>query len=397
MRSIVLRGRGTEVERLERLLRDVRAGDSRALVVTGEAGVGKSALLEHLAASATGCEVARATGVQAESELAFGTLHQLCAPLLRHLDRLPDPQRDALGTTFGLRTGPAPDRFLLGLAVLSLVAEAAADRPLVCLIDDAQWLDTGSAQVLGFVARRLMAESVALVFALRDTDPHPALVGLPRMVVEGLPPDDARALLDAAVPGPLDRRVRDRIVAETRGNPLALLELPLGLTHAELAGGFGLSSAAGLSGRIEDSFRRRLVKLSPDQRRLVLLAAADPLGDPGLLWRAAAAARDLGRDSRPPTRSRACCSGTSWSRSAIRSCARPPTGRPRPNNGGRRTARSPRPPIPWPTPTAGPGTWRWRPPAPTRPSPVSSIARPAAPGRAAGSRRRPPSSNVPRP
>ena len=172
--------------------------------------------------------------------------------------------------------------------MLSLVAEAAADSPLVCLIDDAQWLDTGSAQVLGFVARRLMAESVALVFALRDTDPHPALVGLPRMVVEGLAPDDARALLDAAVPGPLDRRVRDRIVAETRGNPLALLELPLGLTHAELAGGFGLSSAAGLSGRIEDSFRRRLVQLSPDQRRLVLLAAADPLGDPGLLWRAAA-------------------------------------------------------------------------------------------------------------
>ena len=288
MRSIVLRGRGTELERLERLVRDVRAGDSRALVITGEAGVGKSALLEHLAASATGCEVARAAGVQAESELAFGALHQLCAPLLRHLDRLPDPQRVALGTTFGLRTGPAPDRFLLGLAVLSLVAEGAADSPLVCLIDDAQWLDTGSAQVLGFVARRLMAESVALVFALRDTDPHPALVGLPRMVVEGLPPDDARALLDAAVPGPLDRRVRDRIVAETRGNPLALLELPLGLTHAELAGGFGLSSAAGLSGRIEDSFRRRLVQLSPDQRRLVLLAAADPLGDPGLLWRAAA-------------------------------------------------------------------------------------------------------------
>jgi DNA-binding CsgD family transcriptional regulator/tetratricopeptide (TPR) repeat protein len=283
----VLRGRGTELERLERLLRDVRAGDSRALVITGEAGVGKSVLLDQLVDRATGCRVARAAGVQAEAELAFAALHQLCTPLLDHIDRIPEPQRDAVATTFGLRTGPAPDRFLLGLSVLSLLAAATADRPLVCAIDDAQWLDRASAQILGFVARRLMAESVALVFARRDTDPDLFLTDIPETVVRGLPPEEAQALLAGAVPGPLDQRVRDRIVAETRGNPLALLELPRGLTHAELAGGFGLVGADGLSGTIEDSFRRRLTQLSPDQHRLALLAAAEPLGDPALLWRAA--------------------------------------------------------------------------------------------------------------
>ena len=282
----MLRGRDTELERLELLLRDVRAGESRVLVISGESGVGKSALLEHLVEQSFGCRMARAAGAQAEADLDFAALHQLCTPLLGHLDRLPEPQRDALGTTFGLRAGPVPDPFMLGLAVLSLVSDAASERPLVCTIDDAQWLDQSSAQVLGFVARRLVAESVAMVFARRDTDSALSLAGLPEMVLGGLRPEDARALLRAVIPGPLDQRVQDRIVAEARGNPLAILQLPRGLTHSELAGGFGLSSADGLAGRIEDSFRRQLALLSSDQRRLALLAAAEPLGDPYLLSRA---------------------------------------------------------------------------------------------------------------
>jgi DNA-binding CsgD family transcriptional regulator len=284
----VLRGRAPELERLEQLLRDVRAGDSRALVVSGEAGIGKSVLLEDLTdrATGTGCRVVRAAGIQAEAELPFAALHQLCTPLLDRLGHLPEPQRDALGTTFGLRTGPAPDPFMLGLAVLGLVADVATERPLICVVDDAQWLDHASAQVMGFVARRLGAESVAFVFARREADRDQSLTALPEMVLGGLRAEDARQLLASVIPGPLDPRVRDRIVAETCGNPLALLELPRGLTHAELAGGFGLSGADGLSGRIEDSFRRRLAQLSSDQRRFALLAAAEPLGDPGLLRRA---------------------------------------------------------------------------------------------------------------
>ena len=283
----MIRGRGAEQERLERLLGDVREGRSRALVVAGEAGVGKSALLEHVADAASGCRVVRATGVQAEAELAFATLHQLCAPLLGHLDALPGPQSDALRTAFGLQDGPAPDRFLLGLAVLGLLAEAASEGPLVCLVDDAQWLDHASAQVLGFVARRLATESVALVFGRRGAEPDPTLAGIPEMAVGGLPTADAQALLDSVVRGPLDPRVRDRIVAETRGNPLAILELPRGLTHAQLAAGLGADHPGGLTARIEDSFRRRLDRLSPGQRRLALVAATEPLGDAALLWRAA--------------------------------------------------------------------------------------------------------------
>jgi len=282
-----MRGRGSEQERIEQLLREVRAGQSRALVVSGEAGVGKSALLEHVAERATGCRVARAAGVQAEAELAFATLHQLCSPLLDHLGAIPAPQSEALSMAFGLRHGPAPDRFLLGLSVLSLLAEAAAERPLVCIVDDAQWLDHASAQVLGFVARRLAAESVALVFARRGVDPGPSLAGIPVMVLGGLSPSDAQALLDSVVHGPLDQQVRDRIVAETQGNPLAILELPRGLTRAELAAGLGVDQPGGLTARIEDSFRRQLGQLSPDQRRLALVAAAEPLGDAALLWRAA--------------------------------------------------------------------------------------------------------------
>jgi hypothetical protein len=270
---------------LDGLLEAVRAGESRALVVRGEPGVGKTALLEYAVGewSESGFRVARAVGVESEMELAYAALHQLCAPVLDRVERLPGPQRDALGVAFGLSAGDAPDRFLLGLAVLSLVSEVAEERPLLCLVDDAQWLDRASAQALAFVARRLLAESVALVFAVRE--PSEELDGLPELVVKGLRDGDARALLDSAVRGPLDERVRERIVAETRGNPLALLELPRELTHAELAGGFGLPDARELSGRIEDSFRRRLEPLPVETRRLLLVAAAEPVGEPVLVWR----------------------------------------------------------------------------------------------------------------
>jgi DNA-binding CsgD family transcriptional regulator len=278
-------GRRGECDLLDRLLDAVRAGESQGLVVRGEPGVGKTALLDYLVEQASGCRVARVAGVEAEMELAFAGVHQLCAPMLHRLERLPAPQRAALRTAFGLGPGSAPDRFLVGLAVLSLLSEVAEEHPLLCLVDDEQWLDRASAQVLGFVARRLAAESIALVFAARV--PGDELAELPELVVEGLGEDDARALLDAVLTGPLDVRVRDRIVAETRGNPLALLELPRGLTPAALAGGFALPDAMPVSGRIEESFRRRLDALPADTRELLLVAAAEPVGDPVLVWRAA--------------------------------------------------------------------------------------------------------------
>jgi DNA-binding CsgD family transcriptional regulator len=281
----VLHGRRSEREALGRLLAAVRGGQSRVLVVCGEAGVGKTALLESAIGSASGVGVLRAVGVESEMELAFAALQQLCAPMLGRLDRLPVPQRDALGVAFGLRAGDAPDRFLVGLAVLSLLAEVAEEQPVLCVVDDAQWLDRASAQALVFVARRLLAESVALVLVTRE--PGDDLEGLPRLAVEGLGDGDARALLGSVLRVPLDERVRERIVAETRGNPLALLELPRGLTPAELAGGFGLLDALGLSGRIEDSFRRRFAGLPAETQRLLLVAAAEPVGDPVLVWRAA--------------------------------------------------------------------------------------------------------------
>ena len=280
-----LLGRRSESEALDRLLAAVRAGESRALVVRGEPGSGKTALLEYLVEQASGCRVARAAGVQSEMELAFAGVQQLLAPMLDRLERLPGPQRVALATAFGLSPGSAPDRFLVGLAVLSLLAEVAEERPLVCVVDDEQWLDRASAQVLAFVARRLVAESVALVFAARV--PSDEVAGLPELLVEGLGEGDARALLDAVLTGPLDVRVRDQLVSEARGNPLALLELPRGVTPAELAGGFGLPGVVPLAGRIEESFRRRLEALPADTRALLLVAAADPVGDPLLVWRAA--------------------------------------------------------------------------------------------------------------
>ena len=286
-RDPTLRGRRRECEALDRLLLDVRAGQSRALVLRGEAGVGKTALVHYLVQRASGCRVARAVGVESEMELAFAALQQLCAPFLSRLERLPGPQRAALDTAFGLSTGEPPDRYLVGLAVLSLLADVAEERPLVCVVDDAQWLDRTSAQVLAFVARRLVAESVAMVFAVRESGDEQDLTGLAEFAVHGLGDGDARALLKSVVTGPLDERVRDRIVAETHGNPLALLELPRGMTPAELAGGFGPPAAPALSSRIEDSFRRRLLPLPPATRRLLLVAAAEPVGDPVPVWRAA--------------------------------------------------------------------------------------------------------------
>jgi DNA-binding CsgD family transcriptional regulator len=282
----VFHGRRVEREALDRLLEAVRGGQSRVLVVSGEPGVGKTALVESVIGSASGFVVMRAVGVESEMELAFAALQQLCAPMLDRLDRLPAPQRDALGVAFGLRAGGTPDRFLVGLAALHLLSQVAEERPLVCVVDDAQWLDRASAQALVFVARRLLAESVALVLVTRVRGDE--LAGFPGLVVEGLGNGDARALLGSVVRGPLDERVRERLVAETHGNPLALLELPRGLTPAELAGGFGLLDALGLSGRIQDSFRRRLEGLPVETQRLLLVAAADPVGDPVLVWRAAA-------------------------------------------------------------------------------------------------------------
>ena len=283
----MLHGRHRERAILDGLLEEVRRGKSRGLVIEGEAGVGKSALLAYLHERASGCRVIRAVGVQSEMELAFAGLHQLCAPMLDRLDRLPGPQGDALATAFGLARGDAPDRFFVGLAVLSLLSESADERPFICLVDDAQWLDGASAETLGFVARRVLAESVAVVFAVRDDTTQDAFKGLPRLRVEGLPAADAHALLRSVTTGRLDERVADRIVAETRGNPLALLELPRGLSAAQLAGGFGLPDTGPLAGRIEDTFRLRLQELPDPSRRLLLIAAAEPVGDPSLVWRAA--------------------------------------------------------------------------------------------------------------
>jgi DNA-binding CsgD family transcriptional regulator len=283
-----MHGRLWELQVLDALLESVRLGHSEVLVLRGEAGIGKTALLEALSERATGFRIARVVGVESEMELAFAGLHQLCAPILDRLDRLPSPQRDALAAAFGLRTGGAGDRFLVALAVLGLLSEVAQEQPLVCVIDDAQWLDRVSAQTLAFVARRLRVERIAIVFAMRDpVDDDQVMRTLPELVVRGLGDDDARALLTAATAGRLDDSVRDRIVAETRGNPLALLELPRGLTGAEMAGGFALPDASPLTGQIEESFVRRISSLPRQTQRLLLAAAAEPVGDATLLWRAA--------------------------------------------------------------------------------------------------------------
>ena len=267
-------GRTRERDVLDGLLANVREGQSDILVIRGEAGIGKTALLRYAARQAAGFRVAQITGVEAEMELPFAGTHQLCAPMLGRLDALPRPQRDALRVALGVATGDAPDRFLVGVAVLGLLSAVAEERPLLCLVEDAQWLDAASSQVLGFVARRVLAESVAIVVAVRGVGrsasdpPTRDFDGLPELRLDGLRENDARALLAAVVPGRLDDRIRDRIVAETRGNPLALLELPGHTTAAELAGGFELPAAGDVQGHIEDHYLRRVGALPEATQRL---------------------------------------------------------------------------------------------------------------------------------
>jgi DNA-binding CsgD family transcriptional regulator len=279
--------RTSEREVLDRLLENVRGGQSAVLVIRGQAGIGKTALLRYAARQASGIRVARVAGVEAEMELPFAGIHQLCAPVLEQLDALPQPQQDALNVALGLASGDVPERFLVGLAVLGLLSAAAEERPLLCLVEDAQWLDAASGLILGFVARRLLAESVAIVVAIREPNTRHEFDGLPELLLRGLAEDDARTLLMSAVPGRLDDRVRDRIVAETRGNPLALLDLPRSMSAAELAGGFELLAATDLPRELEEQYRQRAGELPMGTQRLLLLAAAEPIGDATLVWRAA--------------------------------------------------------------------------------------------------------------
>jgi DNA-binding CsgD family transcriptional regulator len=287
MAGPTLLGRRSECEALDRLLADALAGRSGTIVLRGEPGIGKSALVRYLADRVADWRVATAVGVQSEMELAYSALHQLCAPMLEHLERLPVPQRDALSTVFGLSAGPAPDRFLVALATLTLFAEVAEQGPLACIVDDAQWLDGASAQIVGFVGRRLFAERVALVCAARTGMGDEALAGLPELTIHGLSDTDARRLLLDNLHGPIDAAVCDQIIIESHGNPLALLELPHTWGTAELAGGFGLPGSHPIGSKIEESYARRLLQLPPDTQLLVLAAAAEPLGDPVLLGRAA--------------------------------------------------------------------------------------------------------------
>ena len=287
----VLTDRGTERATLEELLADAKVGRSGVLVLRGEPGIGKSALLDYAAERAEGCRVLRAIGAEWEMELPFAGLHQLCARLLDGLDRLPQPQRDAVATAFGLSSGIQPDRLLVGLAVLNLLSNAAEEHPIVAVVDDVQWLDRSSAQVLAFVARRVAAESVLFLFGEREPGGLQDLAGLPELRVGALPDAAARELLASVITAPMDERVRARILAETHGNPLALLELPRGSSPALLAGGFGLPGTGSLPDRIQASYQRRVQELPPATVRLLLVAAADPTGEPALLARAA---RELG-------------------------------------------------------------------------------------------------------
>ena len=265
----------------------MRVGKSRSLVIRGEAGIGKTALLNYASDAAVEFETARAVGIESEMQLPFAGLHQVCRPMLERVDRIPTPQADALRIAFGMQSGDSADRFLVGLAVLSLLSDTAEAQPLLCVVDDAQWLDKATAQILAFVARRLDNESVGLLFAARTQGGDVDWDGLPALVVEGIADHEARALLKSVFPGRFDTRVRDRIIAEARGNPLALRELPRSIEPGEIAGGVTLPTSSPLAGRIEESFLRRYASLQEPTRQLVLVAAAEPLGDASLLWRAA--------------------------------------------------------------------------------------------------------------
>ncbi|MFI1440610.1 helix-turn-helix transcriptional regulator [Streptomyces fructofermentans] len=284
--QIQLLGRSSQLALLDQVLDEVREGKSEVLVLRGEAGIGKTALLDSAVARADGFRIAAVSGIESEMGLPFASLQQFCAPMLGRIQRLPEPQREALSVAFGLQAGAQPNRFLVGLAVLGLLADTAEDQPLLCLVDDAQWLDDESMHVLAFVARRLLAEPVALIFALRESTGR-QLTGLPGLVVDGLTEPDACALLALAVRVPFDPLVRDRIVAEARGNPMALLHLPNALTPAELAGGFWLPGSHPLESYIEESFHQQFRALPQSSRQLLLTAAAEPTGDINLLYRAA--------------------------------------------------------------------------------------------------------------
>jgi DNA-binding CsgD family transcriptional regulator len=279
-------GRQRERKVLERFLDDARSGHGGALVLHGEPGAGKTALLDLAVELGDDFNVVRTAGVEGETELPYAALQQLSAPILDRGAGLPDPQREALSVAFGLTAGRAPNPFLVGLAVLGLLSEAAEDQPLLCVVDDAQWLDRASARVLAFIARRLLAERIALLFAARERGE--AFGGFPEVDVGPLGRRDARTLLQSVLPTRVDERVLDRIVVETHGNPLALLELPRGMTPSQLAGGFGLPAAVPLSAQIEEHFVRRVANVPPEARQLLLVAAADPTGDLALVSRAAA-------------------------------------------------------------------------------------------------------------
>ncbi len=283
--SPALFGRGSECQVLDRVINAARAGNGGTMVICGEPGIGKSTLLDYAMDSAAGFQVLRAVGNEAEQELPFAAAQQLCVPSLATLQELPAPHRDALGVAFGHVAGSAPDRLFVGLALLGLLSQVSSKEPVLCVIDDAQWLDRESAQAFAIAARRLGSEHIAFLFGARTTPTD--LNGLPCLPVLGLDQADARALLGSALPDPFDEHVIERILAETCGNPLALLELPRGLTAAELAGGFGLPASVPMAGRIEASFQRRIAKLPSSSQRLLLVAAAEPTGDPALVWRAA--------------------------------------------------------------------------------------------------------------
>ncbi|MFI1439120.1 helix-turn-helix transcriptional regulator [Streptomyces fructofermentans] len=281
-----LRGRSEQLVALEQTLNTARAGSGTVLVLRGEAGIGKTALLRHVEAHAIGFRTVGVSGIEAEMVLPYASLQQLCAPMMSRLHDLTAPQREALSIAFGLAEGEAANRLLVGMAVLGLMATATEDQPLVCIVDDAQWLDETSMQVLTFVAKHLAHTSVALIFALQELR-EDRTAGLPDLAVEGLSIPDARALLDSVVCVPLDPLVRDRIVAEAHGNPTALLELPSTLAPTELAGGFWLPDSHSLTSYLESAFHRRFRLLPPDSQRLLQIAAAEPTGDVDLLFRAA--------------------------------------------------------------------------------------------------------------
>ena len=293
------RGRSRERHELDRLLDDARGGQAAALVLRGDAGIGKTALMHYCARQASGCRVVEITGVESELELPFAALQQLCRPFLDRLPALPEPQANALRVAFGLSAGAAPDRFIVGMGFLGLLAEVAEERPLVCLVDDAQWLDEPTRQMVGFAARRLQAEAIVMLLAVREAGENRLFPRLPALTLDGLRDEDARALLHTAVPGPVDEQMRDRIVAESGGNPLALLELPKGMSSSELAGGFAAQPTGSLSGQLHNGYLRRVQDLPEPTQRLMLLAAVDPTGDATLLWRAARSI-DIDREAAVP-------------------------------------------------------------------------------------------------